>query len=166
MDFTELAIGTRAKKMADELREWISLDIAIEMLALYLVADELNRNFLNELQDSANKLGHLAKTENQERIKALNFAERVLNLAKSSEQRLAKVKTDLSQGGKAAADTRHAKPGGSREKKAAIRAVWASGKYSSRDTCVEQECAALDIAPSTARRALRNTPEPPSRCAA
>jgi len=61
---------------------------------------------------------------------------------------------------KAMADARHNKPGGAREKRAAIRAIWASGKYSSRTVCAEQECGALGMSYDTARRALRNTPHP------
>ena len=61
---------------------------------------------------------------------------------------------------KHAANTRHSKPGGSREIKEKIRAIWATGKYSSRDICAEQECAALGISFSTARKALINTPTP------
>jgi hypothetical protein len=59
-----------------------------------------------------------------------------------------------------ALELRHSKPGGSRAKREAIQAIWASGKYSSRDICAEQECAALEMSFSTARKALRNTPEP------
>lgn len=54
----------------------------------------------------------------------------------------------------------HDKPGGSREKRAAISAAWATGKYSSRDICAEQESAALGMSFSAARKALRNTPDP------
>ncbi len=61
---------------------------------------------------------------------------------------------------KAAADARHDKPGNSRDKREAIRTLWASGKFSSRDLCVEQESAALNMSISTARKALRNTPDP------
>lgn len=52
----------------------------------------------------------------------------------------------------------HSKPGGSREKKEKIRAIWGSGKYRSKDLCAEQECAALNMSFSAARRALRNIP--------
>lgn len=62
--------------------------------------------------------------------------------------------------GKAGADAQHGKAGGSREKQAAIRAIWASGKYANRDLCAEQECGALCMSYSAARKALRNTPEP------
>jgi len=70
------------------------------------------------------------------------------------------------QKAKAAANARHSKPGGSREKQDRIRAAWATGKYTTRDICAEQECAALDMSFAAARKALRNTPDPkgPSRC--
>lgn len=41
-----------------------------------------------------------------------------------------------------------------------IKTMWATGKYTSRDICAEQECADLNISFSTARKALRCTPEP------
>ena len=59
-----------------------------------------------------------------------------------------------------AANAMHDRPGGSRDKQRLIREAWASGKYSDRDTCAEQECAALGMPYSTARKALRNTPDP------
>lgn len=62
--------------------------------------------------------------------------------------------------GRRAAEVRHNKPGGSREKQARIREIWASGKYTSRDRCAEEEGRALGMSFSAARRALRNTPDP------
>jgi len=62
------------------------------------------------------------------------------------------------------ADAKHNKPGGSREKQAKIRAIWAGGNFTSRDRCAEEECAGLDMSISAARKALRKTPDPPSRC--
>lgn len=59
-----------------------------------------------------------------------------------------------------AANVRHDQPGGSRDKQQQIRDIWATGKYSSRDICAEQECAALDMSFSATRKALRNTPKP------
>ena len=56
----------------------------------------------------------------------------------------------------AAANVRHNQPGGSRDKQRRIREIWATGKYSTRDICAEQECAALGMSFSAARRALRN----------
>jgi hypothetical protein len=59
-----------------------------------------------------------------------------------------------------AANSRHERPGGSRDKAKRIREAWASGKYSSRDLCAEQECAAQAMSFSSARKALVNTPDP------
>jgi hypothetical protein len=61
---------------------------------------------------------------------------------------------------KHAADVLHSKPGGSRDKKMQIRELWDSGKYTSRDRCAEEECAALGMSFSAARKALRRTPDP------
>jgi hypothetical protein len=59
-----------------------------------------------------------------------------------------------------AANARHSMPGGSRDRQQQMRVLWASGKYSSRDICAEQECAALGMSFSSARKALRGTPDP------
>ena len=61
------------------------------------------------------------------------------------------------QTAKAAADARHNRPGGSRDKQRQIREIWATGKYSTRDLCAEEECAALGMSFAAARRALRNS---------
>ena len=58
-----------------------------------------------------------------------------------------------------AAAARHRRPGGSREKQERIRAIWASGKYTTRDRCAEEEYLALGMSFSTARKALKNTPD-------
>ncbi|WP_420474270.1 hypothetical protein [Noviherbaspirillum sp. ST9] len=70
------------------------------------------------------------------------------------------------QNARAAAEALHNRPGGSRAKRDEIRAIWASGRYRTRDECAEQECAALGMGFSTARKALMNTPTPllPDRC--
>jgi hypothetical protein len=64
------------------------------------------------------------------------------------------------QTAKAAANARHERPGGSRDKRRQIREIWATGKYSTRDICAEEECAALGMSFSSARKALRNSPKP------
>jgi len=61
---------------------------------------------------------------------------------------------------KQAVEAKHNKPGGSRERQAKIRAIWATGKFSSKDLCAEQECGALGMSFTSARKALRNQPEP------
>lgn len=62
--------------------------------------------------------------------------------------------------GRKASDALHSKKGGSREKAEAIRKLWNRGNYSSRDICAEQEFAVLHWNYASARKALRNTPDP------
>jgi hypothetical protein len=64
-----------------------------------------------------------------------------------------------SQTARNAANARHDQPGGSRDKQQRIRDIWATGKYTSRDRCAEEEYAALDMSYSAARKALINTPD-------
>jgi hypothetical protein len=61
---------------------------------------------------------------------------------------------------RAAANTLHNLPGGSREKHKKIQEAWATGKYDSRDRCAEEESRSLGMSLGAARRALINTPEP------
>ena len=65
-----------------------------------------------------------------------------------------------SKSAKTAIEARHNRPGGSRDKQRMIREIWASGKYSSRDLCAEEEYLALKMSFSAARKALRNVPKP------
>ena len=74
---------------------------------------------------------------------------------------MAAARVSASAKGRAAADALHNSAGGTRDKKAAMQSAWATGKYSSRDRCAEEECAALEMSLSSARKALRNTPKPP-----
>jgi hypothetical protein len=72
-------------------------------------------------------------------------------------QEMLAAKTNLASAGAIAL---HSKPGGSWDKRDLIRAAWTSGKYTSRDICAEQECAALGMSFSAARKALRCIPDP------
>jgi hypothetical protein len=81
-----------------------------------------------------------------------------LHIAKSIGDNLEKRRRKASS--TKATDALHGKVGGSRDKQSDIRALWASGKFKSRDFCAEQECAGLNMSFSAARKALRNTPEP------
>jgi hypothetical protein len=65
-----------------------------------------------------------------------------------------------SERAKFAADARHSKPDGSREKRAKICSIWATGKYTFHTKCAEQESDALGMAYDTAMEALKNAPEP------
>ena len=97
--------------------------------------------------------GHVLKADKHSLLRALDGDER---------QPSAGIGSPVwrKQQAKAAADARHNRPGGSRDKQQQIRDIWATGKYSSRDRCAEEECAALDMSFSAARKALRNTPDP------
>lgn len=70
------------------------------------------------------------------------------------------VAATKSYSGKHAAEMNHGKPGGSREKKLELQTIWASGHYRTRDNCVEEMSRYLNMAPSTARKALQGTPDP------
>ncbi len=82
--------------------------------------------------------------------------------AASIDQAINELKQQVrSSSAKKAADARHSKPGGSRDLKAQIQEIWATGKYQSRDICAEQEWAGLGFgSPKAARNALINTPPP------
>ena len=49
-----------------------------------------------------------------------------------------------SQNARKAANVRHDRPGGTRDRQQQIRAIWAKGNYTSRDLCAEEMCAALE----------------------
>ncbi|MBU1664281.1 MAG: hypothetical protein KKG92_02635 [Gammaproteobacteria bacterium] len=54
----------------------------------------------------------------------------------------------------------HSKPGGSHEKQEAIRARWATGNFSTRDICADEESSAIPMSRKSARNALIGTPDP------
>ncbi len=57
--------------------------------------------------------------------------------------------------GSKAVNSRHDKPGGSRDKRRQIREIWATGKYSTKDICAEEEYAGLGYKSfGAARKAL------------
>jgi hypothetical protein len=68
------------------------------------------------------------------------------------------IKIDRSESGKKAAEKRHAENYKLHEK---VRSAWASGKYSSRDICAEEEYSLLGFGSfKAARNALKGTPDP------
>lgn len=92
-------------------------------------------------------------------ISEMNALEKALNNAASVvEVKMEKYK--ITTRTRAAANIRHSRPGGSREKQEKIRQIWATGKFTSRDKCAIQECDALEMSYEAARKALRNTPDP------
>jgi hypothetical protein len=81
----------------------------------------------------------------------------IAEVLKLNEENRRKIASSL---GRKGAHALHSKPGGAYEKHAKLLEIFASGKYTSRDACAEQECAGLDMSFSAARRVLRNTPDP------
>jgi len=138
-----LAQARKDFSFEDAIRQW-----AIEKI---LAADIL-QDFLALLADQGQALEAWGKSKESRR--------EAVKLHAEAEKKLSQKLDDTSARGRAAADTLHNKPGGSREKVAAIRNLWASGKYSSRDLCAEQECAHMVMSFSAARKALRNAPKP------
>jgi hypothetical protein len=63
----------------------------------------------------------------------------------------------LSEIGKRGADARHANH---REARNELQRIWATGKYSTKQVCAEEEHQALGIGFDTARKALRGAPNP------
>lgn len=71
------------------------------------------------------------------------------------------AKRERSAAGKRAVEARYTKPNGTRDKQKSIRATWATGKYTSRDICAEQEWSGLGFGSfKAARNALTGTPNP------
>ena len=126
-----------------------SLEVARSMVATNRIATDKLRMVQLE-----------ADTANEHKARLMKF------FPKAFEAGLGVSKLKASKRAKAAANALHDKPGGNRDKQEQMRVAWASGKYASRDLCAEQECAALNMAFGTARKALINTPQPPRRCGA
>ena len=71
----------------------------------------------------------------------------------SHEKLLQKERDDISRRSRFAANKKHEPKNNAKNE---IKKIWVSGKYTSKDICAEQECAALGLSFSTARKALRN----------
>lgn len=136
--------------------------------ALLLLEEEINDIEIQDLKDLIdtqeliiNKTVFCIKEQKRiiDSISKLDDMEKSCrNATKKLEDAMAKYQ--LTKQGREGAEALHSRPGGSREKQENIRKIWASGKYTSRDICAEQECATLNMSFSTARKALRKTPEP------
>lgn len=61
------------------------------------------------------------------------------------------------------ANARHNRQGGSRDRRAELRAIFATGKYDTRTLCATEEHEALGVSFHTAMSYLRRTPDP-RRC--
>lgn len=161
-----------------ELKTWASENFTYEQLIhmfaktrleanLYRAKADLLEKHINDLKPLDGELRRLSseqierETFNREKM-AIHVAIQAINQGlNTGAQLIAKsMKIKAQKRGKEAADIRHGKPGGSRSKADEMRRLWASGKYTSRTRCAEEECAALGMSYDAARKALRNTPVP------
>lgn len=154
------AKGTRSERIAARekaLRQCLTFDQATRSLAQYMEMSEEIKAAFADLQLLASQLAGQQDVAVDEVVGHFAVA---LDLADQYVEKAILGQEASSRRGRAAADALHGKPGGSREKRIAIQAAWASGKYSSRDICAEQECGALGMSFSAARKSLRGTPQP------
>jgi len=134
-------------------------DEAIENLALYVLAYEMAvAQFLDHVEWADDRM-FLQKVELDE---AEGFLKKMVRFSqtyseKTSKWVMEKVNRRTSEIGKHAADVRHKT---TNDKKKEIQEIWATGVYSDRDLCANQEAEPLGLAYSTSRRALQNTPNP------
>ncbi len=121
-------------------------------------ASEPGNESIPSLESALFLISHIEKIEVEELNGSLS------GKAKNPVNRNITIKPDSSarriEIAKHAANARHNRPGGSRDKQRKIREAWASGKYTTKDRCAEEECGALNMAFSTARKALKNIPKP------
>jgi hypothetical protein len=155
-EIAELMDMPHCEATAVKARERSAIDFADRKAIQEAVQSGFSKKYLAQIYS----LLHLSK----ENIQRGNLSDAIGPIVHSARALLialaALAEEKRSKAATLAADALHNKPGGHRQKRAAIRATWASGKYTSRDVCAEQECAALGMSFSAARKALRNTPNP------
>lgn len=128
----------------------------------YLVS-ALDRLWLlnNHLMGLLEANGIELPAEPTEEFFALAKRKLAINMAWEHENRQFAIKSNRQTQAKDAINARHDKEGGSRDLKAKIRDIWATGKYLHRTTCAEQEYEALGIKTiGTANDYLKGTPDP------
>lgn len=139
------------------IRENFTFEQVIHHLAKYIILGKKLRGQMAAIQAMAAEKVAAVETG----IDALaDMTESALDQAESTQLVLSAKEELASSRAKVAANALHDMPGGTRSKREAIRAIWASGKYKSRGICAEQECAGLGMSFDAARKALRNTPDP------
>jgi hypothetical protein len=173
-EFDKISISPNIQNWLDDINVQMSLgmeQLRKDDIKKLISKDRIQIEFLQPL-----KLGYfrcIAEGKNQElpwRITSELYVSRQSKIEFEKEYLTDKneINSDLGVGSpkwrqdiaRAAANTRHSKKGGSHDKQSQIKKIWASGKYTSRDRCAEEECGALGISFSAARKALRNTPCP------
>jgi hypothetical protein len=146
----QIFIATKKKFLA----EFLTFEQAIDSLAFYIsYAEDVKISFAN--------LKALARKQEKNQILTIDdlciWSELIADFADFQSAKVVSLMNQSSDRGKAAAEVRHGKPGGSRDKRQAMLDSWASGKYSSRNTCAEEECAGIGLSFSKARKHLIGT---------
>ena len=117
--------------------------------------------FNNHLMKLLEANGIELPTEPTEEFIALAKSKLAVNMTWEHESRQFAVESDRKGRGKKAIEARHDQEGGSRDLKAKIRAIYATGKYLTKDLCAEEEYQALGIKKlGTARGYLTGEPDP------
>lgn len=157
-------IEKRVEILVNQYKEILSFEQAIYYFAFYKVMNEEAMASIAKIRG----LGEAFAVKSIERINVTadigaHFIDESESLALQkniAEQKLVQLSHRATQRAIHAADARYNRPGGARDKRQQIQMAWASGKYTSRDRCAEEECGALNMSFSAARKALRNTPDP------
>lgn len=159
--FEELIESTKPSErhaaLVSRLRPVLSHEEAIDLLANYILAAH-GWEHARRITFEASRV--LAADHEKDINRMADHAMEALKLAERQVLLKAHMQVSASKRGKKAADQRHGQPGGSRDKREKILALWLSGKYSSKDRCAEEECAGLEMSFSSARKALRGAPDP------
>ncbi len=145
----------------NDVQQYDELKVALDQAARLTTADFANigRRTRAKVEVSIDEflLGHASKPEKPQQPPAKGTPRKI----KDSRLSLPKGSPDWwSERGRAAANARHDLPGGARDLKEQMLNIWASGKYSTKNNCAEQECDALGLSFKAARNALINAPTP------
>jgi hypothetical protein len=139
----------RIESLLAQARKEFTFEVAIRNWATEkILAADLMEDLVATLADQKLALEAWGKSKEGLRV--------AVKLHNEAEKRLSQKFDEASARGRLAANARHDKAGGSRQKAEEIRTLWASGKYTDKDRCAEEECGALGVSFSAARRALRN----------
>lgn len=109
------------------------------------------------LHASAHSLSSIQEFINEHPIDALTVV-RLISLER--ERGVSRIEIEAHKRMSSKGGTKRDEILGHKAKRESILQLWASGKYTTRDRCAEEECAALNMSYSVARRTLRNTPDP------
>jgi len=130
--------------------------------AVVVPALELKREELQRIQPES----MAALKEKETQIKQIDDEIDRLKFGPPSEQSDKNTEPEVgspewrSKNARHAANVKHSQPGGSRDKRAQARKLWASGKYKTRTELAEKESSSIGISIGIIKKALANIPGP------